>query len=100
LTFERDIRPIVKAHCTHCHGEEEKPGAGLDLRLRRFMDKVLDEGQHVLVPGHPEKSELVQIIRRGEMPKKGKKVTEAELAIIVQWIEQGARTAKMEPITL
>ena len=37
LTFERDVRPIVKAHCTHCHGEEEKPEGGVDLRLRRFM---------------------------------------------------------------
>ena len=41
LTFERDVRPILKAHCTHCHGEEEKPKAGVDLRLRRFMDRSL-----------------------------------------------------------
>ena len=61
LTFEKDIRPIVKAHCTHCHGEEEKPEGGLDLRLRRFMDKVLKGGEQVLVPGQPEKSELVQV---------------------------------------
>jgi hypothetical protein len=32
LTFEKDVRPIVKAHCTHCHGEEEKPEGGVDLR--------------------------------------------------------------------
>ena len=38
LTFERDVRPIVKAHCTHCHGEEPDPEGGVDLRLRRFMD--------------------------------------------------------------
>ena len=25
LTFERDIRPIFKANCFQCHGEEEKP---------------------------------------------------------------------------
>ena len=34
-TFERDIRPIFKAHCFHCHGGEGETKGGLDLRLRR-----------------------------------------------------------------
>ena len=33
VSFEKDVRPILKAHCTHCHGEEEKPKGGVDLRL-------------------------------------------------------------------
>src|SRR5580698_4138318 len=74
LTFERDVRPILKAHCVMCHGEEEKPKGGVDLRLRRFMDKELDGGDHVLVAGKPEDSEMVNLIRDGEMPKKGGKV--------------------------
>jgi hypothetical protein len=93
LTFEKDVRPIVKAHCTHCHGEEEKPKGKLDLRLRRFMDKVV-------VAGDPAKSKLVEMIRSGEMPEKGKKVSEAELAILEKWIAQGAKTAKTEPLVL
>jgi cytochrome c553 len=100
LTFEKDVRPIVKEHCTHCHGEEEKPKGGVDLRLRRFMDRALDEGKHVIIPGKPEQSELVRLIRSGEMPEKGKKVSEAELAIIEKWIQQGAKTAKTEPLVL
>ena len=93
LTFEKDVRPIVKAHCTHCHGEEEKPKGKLDLRLRRFMDKVV-------VAGDPAKSKLVEMIRSGEMPEKGKKVSEAELAILEKWIAQGAITANAEPLVL
>ena len=100
LTFEKDVRPIVKAHCTHCHGEEEKPEGGVDLRLRRFMDKALDGGGHVVVAGDPAKSELVKIIKSGEMPKKGKKISEADLAIIEKWIAQGAKTAKPEPLVM
>ncbi|MDB6119811.1 MAG: Planctomycete cytochrome, partial [Verrucomicrobiaceae bacterium] len=100
LTFEKDVRPIFKAHCTHCHGEEEKPEGGVDLRLRRFMDKILKGGEHLLVPGQPGQSEVVDIIRRGDMPKKGKQVSGAELAIIEQWIAEGARTAKPEPMLL
>lgn len=93
LTFEKHVRPIVKAHCTHCHGEEEKPEGDVDLRLRRFMDDLI-------VVGQPEKSPLVEIIRSGEMPKKGKPMPEHELAVIEQWIAQGAKTAKPEPLTL
>jgi len=100
LTFEKDVRPIVKTHCTHCHGEEEKIAGGVDLRLRRFMDKALDDGAHVVEAGQPEKSAIVQIIRRGEMPKKGKKLTDEELAVIEKWITQGAKTLKTEPLTL
>jgi cytochrome c553 len=100
LTFEKDVRPIVKAHCTHCHGEEEKPEGGVDLRLRRFMDMVLDGGGHVVVAGDPAKSELVKIIKSREMPKKGKQVSETDLAIIEKWIAQGAKTAKPEPTVM
>ena len=93
LTFEKDVRPIVKAHCTHCHGEEDKPKGKLDLRLRRFMDEIV-------VVGHPEKSKLVEVIRSGEMPEKGKPLTEEQLAVIEKWIAQGAKTAKAEPLAL
>ncbi len=100
LTFERDVRPILRAHCIRCHGEEEKPKSGVDLRLRRFMDKELEGGEHVLVPGKPDESEMVRLIREGEMPKKGKKVSAAELAVIERWILQGAKVARPEPESL
>ena len=35
--YETQIRPILKEHCTHCHGEEDKPKGGIDLRLRLTM---------------------------------------------------------------
>src|SRR3569623_294922 len=100
LTFEKDVRPILKTHCTHCHGEEENPEGGLDLRLRRFMDKTLKDGGHVLIPGQPDKSELVQAAVRGDMPKKGKKLTAEEIATLQKWVAQGAKTARPEPATL
>jgi len=100
VTFERDVRPILKAYCTHCHGEEEKPEAGVDLRLRRFMDKPLEGGGHVLIPGKPDESEMILLVREGEMPKKGKKLTPEHIAVLEQWIAQGAKVTKPEPETL
>jgi cytochrome c553 len=100
VTFEKDVRPILKAHCTQCHGEEEKPKGGVDLRLRRFMDKELDDGARVLVPGRPDKSEMILLVREGEMPRKGRKLTDEQIGILERWIAQGAKTTRREPATL
>jgi hypothetical protein len=64
------------------------------------MDKDTEDGDHVLVPGKPGESEIVRVVREGEMPKKGKKLTAAELATLEQWVKEGARTAKAEPEAL
>ncbi len=100
VSFEKDVRPILKAHCTMCHGEEEKPKGGVDLRLRRFMDRELDGGAHVLVPGKPDKSEMILLAREGEMPRKGKRLTDAQIGVLERWIAQGAKTTRPEPATL
>ena len=75
LFWERDIRPIFKAHCTACHGEEESLAGGVDLRLRRFLDRNAQGIGPLLVVGQPGASEVVRVIRSGEMPKEGKKVS-------------------------
>jgi len=93
LTFEKDVRPILKAHCMHCHGEEEKPEGGVDLRLRRFMDSLI-------VPGTPSKSKLLEVVRSGEMPKKGKPLGQTDIRVLETWIAQGAKTARPEPPSL
>src|SRR5437764_2075006 len=89
-TFENDIRPIRKSHCFDCHGEGEKLKGGLDLRLQRLMLKGGDDGA-VIVPGKPEKSLLVKLVLSGEMPKRDKKLTPEQVAMIKTWIVTGAK---------
>src|SRR6185295_13793810 len=96
LTFERDIRPILKAHCFNCHGEGEKLKGGVDLRLRRFMLTNSESG-HVMVPGKPGESVMLKMVASGEMPKDGKKLTPEQIAKIEHWIKSGARTLRPEP---
>src|SRR5687767_6633766 len=69
ITFEKDIRPILKAHCFDCHGEGEKLKGGLDLRLRRLMLKGGDEGPAIVL-GKPDKSLLINMVQSGDMPKR------------------------------
>ncbi len=96
LTFEKDIRPILKAHCFECHGEGEKLKGGLDLRLRRLMLQGGDDGA-VLVPGKPDKSPLFTMVDSGDMPKRDKKLTAEQVKLIKQWIAAGAKTVRPEP---
>ena len=96
--YERDVRPILKAHCFHCHGEEDEVQGKLDLRLVRGMLKGGESGA-ALVVGQSAKSLLVERIESGEMPPGKKKLTAAELATIRHWIDGGAKVARAEPET-
>src|SRR5262245_5780605 len=71
LTFEQDVRPILKLHCFQCHGELSEHEANLDLRLVRLIAKGGDSGP-AIVPGKAAGSLLVQRLSAGEMPPEGK----------------------------
>ncbi|REJ91263.1 MAG: DUF1553 domain-containing protein [Planctomycetota bacterium] len=99
LTFEKDIRPILREHCFDCHGATEEKEAGLDLRLVRFQQAGGDSGP-AIVPGDAEGSLFLQRIRSGEMPPGEAKVSAEEIALIERWISVGAPTARPEPETI
>jgi hypothetical protein len=94
--YEADIRPILKTHCFHCHGEGEKLKGDLDLRLRHLIAKGGEHGP-AIVAGKPEKSLLFNQIRDGEMPKGEKKMSKEEVERVRQWIAAGAKTERPEP---
>ncbi len=96
-TFEKDVRPIFKANCFHCHGEEAEPKGHLDLRLLRLMT-VGGESGPAIVPGKPSESLLWNRIESDEMPEGPKKLTAAQKSTIRAWIEQGATTVRAEPL--
>lgn len=96
LTYEKDVRPILKAHCFHCHGEGGELKGNLDLRLRRLIATGGDSGEG-LVPGKPDDSLVLQRIKDKEMPPGNKVVPEKEVAVLEKWIAQGAVTAAPEP---
>ena len=99
LTFERDIRPILRAHCLDCHGAVEELKGGLDLRQVRLMQKGGDSGT-ALVAGDAHTSLLLERIRSKEMPPGEIKVTDKELEILTRWVTEGAKTARPEPETI
>ena len=97
--FEKHIRPILKAHCFHCHGEDGTKESGLDLRLQRFLIRGGESGA-AIEPGKPSESYLLERIRSGEMPPGDKKLSEDDVDLIERWIATGAKTARPEPATI
>ena len=58
--FSRDVRPILSQHCFKCHGPDDKARkGGLRLDIRDSATKEAKSGGIALVPGMPDKSELV-----------------------------------------
>src|SRR5205823_3232358 len=88
VEFNRDIRPILTENCFACHGpDRNKRQANL-----RLDDRAIALERAVLVPGHPEKSKLVQRVMAGQMPPaaSGKSLSPAQRNLLVRWIKQGA----------
>lgn len=95
--FERDVRPILKAHCFQCHGEYGEKEGGLDLRLRRFIIKGGDSGPAVSIQD-ADTSLLLERVRQGEMPPgDDRNLNPHEVQVLERWIRGGAKTAREEP---
>jgi len=98
-TFEKHVRPILKANCFHCHGEEPKLEGQLDVRLARLISKGGESGS-AIVPGKHTDSLLWKRIASNEMPPGDKKLSEKERLVIARWIDGGAKIEKPEPESL
>ncbi|MCA9106094.1 MAG: PSD1 domain-containing protein [Planctomycetales bacterium] len=95
LLFERDIRPILRAHCLDCHGATAEHEGGLDLRQVRLMLAGGDSGPAIDL-AHVSESLLLERVRLGEMPPGKSKMTDAELEVLERWLAAGAPTARPE----
>jgi hypothetical protein len=98
LFFEAQVRPILKAHCFHCHGEGEHREAGLDVRLVHLLKKGGDSGP-AIVPGSATDSLVFQRVAADEMPPGGKNLSAAEKETLERWLNAGAQTKRAEPET-
>ena len=100
ISFEADVRPILKAHCFHCHGERGESEGNLDLRLKKLIMKGGDSGPAILL-GDATNSLLIKRVESGEMPPgDDKRLSPQEVATLARWVNANAPTARPEPDTL
>lgn len=97
VEFSRDIRPILSDNCFACHGPDQaERKAKLRLDTEEGMLAVI-EGRHVVKPGSASESELVRRISTEDHddlmppPESGKSLTPQQVALIRQWIDEGAK---------
>ncbi len=86
--FTKQVAPILAKHCLSCHGRDA-PKGGFSVQK---SDAFFAVG-HV-EPNDAASSYLIELITpvdgRAEMPKDADPLTEAEIAVVAKWINDGA----------
>lgn len=90
--FEKKIRPILVENCYTCHSAETKPSGGLRVDDLNGLLSGGNTGPAILA-GDPDGSLFLQRIVHKDpkklMPKEGDKLTEAQVADLRTWIQDG-----------
>lgn len=99
--FERQVRPLFVRRCHECHSGSAKTLKG-GLRLDRGESvRAGGDSGPLVVPGNPAASLLIAAVRHtgetSEMPPAGK-LPDAEIEILVRWVERGAFFFEAEPM--
>jgi mono/diheme cytochrome c family protein len=98
VDFNRQILPLLSENCFACHGPDagqRKAKLRLDTKEGAFAE--LRSGGHAIVPGKSSESSMIEKITAADpkdrMPpaKTGKLLKPEQIALLKQWIDQGAR---------
>jgi hypothetical protein len=98
VDFARQIKPLLERSCAGCHSGE-KPRGLFRIDCRDALLKGGASGAPAIVPGHSEKSPLIDYVSgkvpESEMPpktarKKFPGLKTDEIALLRAWIDQGA----------
>ena len=94
ISFNRDIRPILSNNCFTCHGPDQNTRE-TEFHFDTKEGMFLEEG--IIVPGNAARSVLVKKItepdpkERMPPPDSGHALTEAQIALLKRWIDEGAK---------
>ena len=95
VDFVRQVQPLLRKHCYHCHGQDVHEG-GLRLDRRQHALRGGDSGK-VILPGRAKNSLLMQLVSARDdkdrvMPPvdEGPRLSAAETELMRKWIDTGA----------
>ncbi len=99
IDYNWHVRPILSENCFKCHGPDPSARkAKLRLDVAKVAKSELPEskGKFAIVPRHSERSELIRRITSRDLDERmppestHKTLTALEVAILRQWIDNGA----------
>ena len=85
VDYDSQIQPIFNSKCIQCHGSS----AGLNLSSYANIMQGSNNGD-VIIPYDYANSELWQRINSGQMPPGNNDLTNNQVNLIAQWIDEGA----------
>jgi hypothetical protein len=89
-SFNADIMPILENRCAiaKCHVVDGPHD--IDLRTYDSLIKGGDEGA-IVIAGDARESEMVEETAEGKMPPEGPPLDAAQIQLIIDWINEGAK---------
>lgn len=94
VDYNTQVKPLINKKCISCHGGVKAKG-GFSLLFREEALAVTESGKPAIIPGDPGSSEFMRRITvkdpEERMPYKHEPLTEEEIALFRNWIQQGAQ---------
>ena len=88
VSFANDVLPIIESRCINCHGGD-RTEEGLNLTSHANILAGSDNGP-VVIPGDAANSLFVEMVATQKMPKRGPKLTPAQIQVFTDWVNEGA----------
>lgn len=93
IDFSTQVKPILNKHCISCHGGVKRNG-NFSVLFREEAIDTTESGKRGIVPGDPDHSEMIRRITSADpevrMPYKEEPLSKGDIAVLRQWIEEGA----------
>lgn len=91
VDYATDVRALFRDRCIACHGSVKQEG---DLRLDAGALILKGGSEQVVIAGQSVNSPLIQRVESDDdslrMPPEGARLSSAQIALLKEWIDQGA----------
>ncbi len=94
IDFTTHVKPILNKHCISCHGGVKR-NAGFSVLFESEAMAITNSGKPAIIRGNARKSELIKRLHHSDpelrMPYQKSPLSEDEIKILTDWINQGAK---------
>lgn len=97
VDFTTQVKPIINKHCIACHGGVRQK-SNFSLLFREEALAKAKSGKRAIIPGDADNSEMMKRLTNHDpeerMPYKHAPLSKDDIAVIRQWINEGAHWGK------